>query len=86
MISATWPSPSMRALPSIHQQAQFVLAPDEWSQSTRCRGRFEPPAYSAGLDYTIKLDWPFNPLERLGTPILDHEQPRYQTMRFGGDQ
>ena len=40
--------------PSIHQQAQFVLAPDEWSQSTRCRRRFEPPAYSAGLYYPVK--------------------------------
>ena len=69
-------------LPSTHQQAQFVFAPDKRSQSTRCRGRFEPPAYSAGLDYTVKLDRPFNPLERLRSAILDHEQPGDQPMRI----
>jgi hypothetical protein len=38
-----------RVLPTIHQHTQFVLAPDEWSQFTRCRRRFEPPAHSARL-------------------------------------
>ena len=74
------------ALPSIHQQAQFVLAPDEWSQPTRCRGCFEPPSHSAGPDYPVKLDRPFDPLERLRPAILDHEQPRDQSMRRGGYQ
>ena len=71
--------------PAIHQQAQFVFAPDEWSQSTRCRGCFEPPAYSAGLDYPVKLDRPFDPLERLRSAIFNHEQPRDQSMRGVGD-
>ena len=73
------------ALPAIHQQAQFVLAPDEWGQSTRRRGRFEPPAHSARPDYAIKLDRPFDALERLRSAILDHEQPRDQPMRGVGD-
>ena len=71
-------------LPTIHQQAQFVLAPDEWSQSTRCRCRFEPPAYSARLDYPVKLDRPLNPLERLRSAIFDHEQPGDQSMHLRG--
>ena len=74
-----------RALPTIHQQAQFVFAPDEWSQPTRCRGCFEPPAYSARLDYPVKLDRPFNPLERLRSAIFNHEQPGDQPMRCVGD-
>ncbi len=42
-----------RPLPTVHQRAQFVLAPDERSQSAGCRRRFEPPAHSAGLDYAV---------------------------------
>ena len=72
--------------PAIHQQAQFVLAPDEWSQSSRRRRRFEPPAYSAGLDYPVKLDRPFDALERLRSAIFDHEQPGDQPMRIRGYQ
>ena len=69
-----------RALPTIHQQAQFVFAPDEWRQPTRCRRRFEPPAHSARLDYPVKLDRPLDALKRLRSAILDHEQPRDQPM------
>jgi hypothetical protein len=36
----------------VTSNAQFVLAPDEWSQCTRCRRCFEPPAHSAWLDYS----------------------------------
>ena len=72
--------------PTIHQQAQFVFAPDKWSQSTRCRGRFEPSSYSAWLDYPVKLDRPFDPLERLRSPIFNHEQPGDQPMRIRGYQ
>ena len=64
-----------RAFPTIHQRAQFVFAPDEWRQSTRRRGRFEPPAHSARPDYAVKLDRLFDALERLRSAILDHEQP-----------
>src|SRR6266446_3939637 len=69
-------------LPSTHQQAQFVFAPDKRGQSSRCRSRFEAPAYSAGLHYPVKLSRPFYALERLRSPILDHEQPRDQPMRI----
>ena len=73
------------ALPSIHQQAQFVLAPDERRQSTRSRGRFEPPAHSARLDYAVEPDRPFDAFERLRAALFDHEQPRDQPMRRIGD-
>jgi len=63
------------AFPTIYQQAKFVLSPDELGQSTRRRCRFEPSSHSARLDYSIKLDWPFDTLERLRSPIFDHEQP-----------
>ena len=86
MISADLAFALERALPAIHQQAQFVLAPDERSQSTRRGRRFEPPAHSAGLDYPVKLDRPFDSLERLRAAILDHEQPGDQPMRRVGDQ
>jgi hypothetical protein len=69
-------------LPAIHQQTQFVFAPNEWSQSSRRRACFEAPAYSAWLDYSVKLDRPVNPLERMRSPILDHEQPGDQPMRI----
>jgi hypothetical protein len=59
--------------PAIHQQTQFVFAPHEWSQPTRCRCGFEPPSYSTGLDYAVELDRPFNSLERLRSAILNHE-------------
>src|SRR5579864_9721165 len=72
------------ALPTIHQQAQFVLAPDEWSQSTRRCRRFESSAHSAWLDYLVKLNRPFHALERLRSAIFNHEQPRYQSMRSRG--
>ena len=84
MISATWPSPSSALLPTIHQRAQFVLAPDEWSQSARGRRRFQPPAHSAGLDYPVQLDRPLNALERRRPALLDHEQPRDQPMGILG--
>jgi hypothetical protein len=59
--------------PTIHQQAQFVLAPDEWGQTTRRGHRFEASAYSAGLDYPVKLDRPFDALERLRSAIFNYE-------------
>ncbi len=37
------------------------------------RRRFQPPAHSAGLDYPVELDRPFNALERRRAPRLDHE-------------
>jgi hypothetical protein len=74
------------AFPTIHQQAQLVLAPDEWSQCMRCCGRFEPPSYSAGLDYPVKLDRPLDALERLRPAIFNHEQPGDQPMRSRGYQ
>ena len=73
------------SLPAAHQQAQFVFAPDERSQSARSRCRFEPSAHSAGLDYPVKLDRPLNALERLRPAILDHEQPGDQPMHSVGD-
>ena len=72
--------------PTIHQQAQFVFAPHEWSQSSRRRACFEAPAYSAWLDYPVELDRPFNPLERLRSAIFNHEQPGNQPMRICGYQ
>ncbi len=72
------------ALPTIHQRAQFVLAPDECSQSTpRCR-RLQPPAHSAGLDNPVELDWPFDTLERRRSATFDHEQARDQVMGILG--
>jgi hypothetical protein len=68
--------------PSIHQQTQFVFAPDERSQSSRRRACFETPAYSADLDYPVKLERRLNALERLCSAILDHEQPGDQPMRI----
>ena len=35
-----FPSICARVILSIDQQEQFVFAPDEWSQPTRCRSRF----------------------------------------------
>ena len=35
-----FPSICARLILSIDQQEQFVFAPDEWSQPTRCRSRF----------------------------------------------
>src|SRR5260370_41947059 len=38
--AACFPSICARLILSIDQQEQFVFAPDEWSQPTRCRSRF----------------------------------------------
>jgi hypothetical protein len=46
------------------------------------RACFETPAYSADLDYPVKLERPLNTLERLCSAILDHEQPGDQPMRI----
>ncbi len=40
------------AFPATYQQAQFILAPDEGSQSAGCR-RFQPASDSAGLDHAV---------------------------------
>src|ERR1700732_1522995 len=74
------------SFPTIHQQAQFVLAPDEWSQCMRCCGRFEPPAHAAWLDYPVELDRPFDSLERRRSAFFNHEQPGDQPMRVRGYQ
>jgi hypothetical protein len=74
-----------RALPTILQQVQFVFTSDEWSQCPRCRRCLEPSAYSARLHYPVKLDRPIDPLERLRSPILDHEQSRDQSMHCLSD-
>jgi len=74
------------AFPTIHHQAQLVLAPDEWSQSTRCGYCFEPPSYSAWPHYPVKLNRPFHALKRLRSAIFNHEQPGDQPMRSRGYQ
>jgi len=71
------------ALPTIHQRAQFVLAPDECSQSTGCC-RFQPPTHSAGLDYPVELKPSLNTLECRRAACLYDEQPRDQPMRILG--
>src|SRR5712692_10084496 len=73
------------AFPTIHQRAQFILAPDEWRKSSRRRDRFESSANSARLDNAIKLGRPFDALERLRAAVFDHEQPRDQPMHRVGD-
>jgi len=70
----------LRVLPTIHQEAQFVLAPDEWSQSTGCGRPFQSTAHSARLDYPVQLQGPFNTLERRRPATFDHEQSRDQAM------
>jgi hypothetical protein len=74
-----------RAIPSIHQRAQFVLAPDERGQATGRSRRVETPARSARLDDPINLDRTLDTLERLRATILDYEQARDQPMRGVGD-
>src|ERR1700676_2887527 len=70
-----------RTLPSIHQRAQFVFAPDERSQATGRSRHVETSARSARPDYAIELERPFDALEFLRAAILDHEQARNQPMR-----
>ena len=48
--------------------------------------RSVPPAHAAWLDYPVKLDRPFDSLERLRSAIFDHEQPGDQPMRSRGYQ
>jgi hypothetical protein len=73
------------ALPAIHQQAQFALAPDKGGQSMRFRNGLEPPSHAAGLHYPVKPDRPFDALERLYPAVFDHEEPRDQPMRCVGN-
>jgi len=68
------------AFPTIQQQAQFILAPDEWGESARSRDRFESSANSAWLDYAIKLQRLLDALERMRAVVFDDEQPRDKTM------
>src|SRR5215831_2082124 len=74
------------ALPARHQRAQLVLTSDEWGQSTDCGGGFEPAAHSARSNYLVKLERPFDALQRRRSVILDHEQTRDQPMHSVSDE
>src|SRR5438552_1503651 len=73
-------------LPTTHQRMQFVFAPDECSQAPPRSRRLQPTAHSAGLNYPVKLEGPFDALERLLPARFDHEQPRDQAMGILGYQ
>src|SRR6516165_11306372 len=75
----------LAALPARHQRAQLVLAPNERGKSTDCGGGFEPPSHSARLYYLVKLERPFDALQRRCLATLDHEQTRDQPMHGVGD-
>src|SRR5215468_1692583 len=74
------------ALPARHQRAQLVLTPDERGQPTDSSGGFEPSAYSAWLNYPVKLERPFDALQRRCPATLDHEQTGDQPMHSVGDE
>src|SRR5260370_41994972 len=59
--------------PTIHKRAQFVLAPDERSQTTGGGGRFEPPSHSARLNYAIESRRPLDSFHCLRPAIFHNE-------------
>ena len=62
------------AFPFTHQQTQFVIAPDEGSQSLGSRGSFESASDSTRLSHSVKLKRPFNTLNDLRPSIFNYEQ------------